>query len=402
MPTRSLPTRRSNASAAGTEAVAVASSRLRYLFISNGHGEDAIAAAIVRQMPDTVSIEAYPMIGAGNAYTGACPVVGPRATLASEGWRNVKGSLRRDIATGGLRTVPPALQFLRRVRGSYDRVVVIGDMVGVLACWATGYRDLYYLDVYKTGAARLYSALERWAIKQSCKAVFCRSDNLASSLTAIGVNARCAGNVMMDTIPHGNYDAAQRRKRSFAVTLLPGSRALTSESFALQVEALRKLDMSLRPDVFLAVAGGVKVEDLAKAAGLRRSATLSAESDDLGELSDGKLTVHMARGGAMGNLLEQSDIVLSQAGTATVQALGLGIPAITFLNPRDRRSRFRDEQTLFGDARLVVPADADAVGNALSKLLSDPAERMRLARIGRDRIGEPGAVNAIIETLVAA
>ncbi|MDB5537229.1 MAG: hypothetical protein JWQ65_2104 [Devosia sp.] len=401
MPTRWLPTRRSNASAAGTEAVAVASSRLRYLFISNGHGEDAIAAAIVRQMPDTVSIEAYPMIGAGNAYTGACPVVGPRATLASEGWRNVKGSLRRDIATGGLRTVPPALQFLRRVRGSYDRVVVIGDMVGVLACWATGYRDLYYLDVYKTGAARLYSGLERWAIKQSCKAVFCRSDNLASSLTAIGVNARCAGNVMMDTIPHGNYDAAQRRKRSFAVTLLPGSRALTSESFALQIEALRKLDMSLCPDVFLAIAGGVKVEDLAKAAGLRRSSTLSAESDDLGELSDGKLTVHMARGGAMGNLLAQSDIVMSQAGTATVQALGLGIPAITFLNPRDRRSRFRDEQTLFGDARVVVPAEADAVCNALSKLLSEPAERMRLGRMGRERIGEPGAVNAIIETLVA-
>ncbi|WP_354043400.1 hypothetical protein [Devosia sp. UYZn731] len=381
--------------------MAVASSRLRYLFISNGHGEDAIAAAIVRQMPKSVSIEAYPMIGAGNAYTGACPVVGPRATLASEGWRNVKGSLRRDIATGGLRTVPPALQFLRRVRGSYDRVVVIGDMVGVLACWATGYRDLYYLDVYKTGAARLYSGLERWAIKQSCQAVFCRSDNLASSLTAIGVNARCAGNVMMDTIPHGNYDAAQRRKRSFAVTLLPGSRALTSESFALQIEALRKLDMSLCPDVFLAVAGGVKVEDLAKAAGLRRSSTLSAESDDLGELSDGKLTVHMARGGAMGNLLAQSDLVMSQAGTATVQALGLGIPAITFLNPRDRRSRFRDEQTLFGDARVVVPAEADAVGNALSKLLSEPSERMRLGRLGRERIGEPGAVNAIIETLVA-
>jgi len=396
----SSPTRRSNASVAATD-VAVASS-LRYLFISNGHGEDAIAAAIVRQMPESVSIEAYPMIGSGNAYAGACQVVGPRATLASEGWRNVKGSLRRDIATGGLRTVPPALKFLRRVRGSYDRVVVIGDMVGVLACLATGYRGLYYLDVYKTGAARLYSPLERWAIKRTCKTVFCRSDGLAASLGAIGVDARCAGNVMMDTIPHGNYDARQRRKRSFAVTLLPGSRALTSESFALQVDALRKLEASLRPDVFLAIAGGVKVEDLAKAAGLRRSSTLSAESDDLGELSDGKLTIHMARGGAMGNLLAQSDLVLSQAGTATVQALGSGIPAITFVNARDRRSRFRDEQTLFGDARVVVPADADAVGDALVKLLSLPAERMRLGRIGRERIGEPGAVDAIIRALVAA
>ncbi|MGV8953588.1 MAG: hypothetical protein ACOH2M_21000 [Cypionkella sp.] len=382
--------------------LAPASSQLRYLFISNGHGEDAIAAAIIRQMPAGVAVEAYPMIGAGNAYTGACPLVGPRATLASEGWRNVKGSLQRDIATGGLRTVPPALRFLRKVRGSYDRVVVVGDMVGVLACLVTGYRNLIYLDVYKTGAARLYSAAERWAIKRTCSTVFCRSDNLADALRTIGVDARCAGNVMMDTIPHGNYDAGQRRKRSFAVTLLPGSRALTAESFALQVGALRKLDAGLRPDVFLAVAGGVKVEELAKAAGLQRTSTLSAESDDLGELTDGALTIHMARGGAMGNLLAESDLVMSQAGTATVQALGLGIPAITFVNARDRRSRFRDEQTLFGEARVVVPAAADAVGDALRQLLAEPADRMRLGRIGRERIGGPGAIDAIIEALVSA
>ncbi|HTN63222.1 MAG TPA: hypothetical protein VL147_17000 [Devosia sp.] len=379
--------------------MAVASS-LRYLFISNGHGEDAIASAIVRQMPAGSSIEAYPMIGAGNAYTGACPLVGPRATLASEGWRNVKGSLRRDIATGGLGTVPPALRFLRKVRGRYDRVVVVGDMVGVLACLATGHRGIIYLDVYKTGAARLYSGLERWAIKQTCKTVFCRSDNLAGSLKAIGVDARCAGNVMMDTIPYGNYDASQRRRHALAVTLLPGSRALTSESFALQVAGLRTLDAALRPDVFLAIAGGVKVADLAKAAGLRRTTTLSAEPDDLGELSDGALTIHMARGGAMGNLLAESDLVLSQAGTATVQALGLGIPAITFVNARDRRSRFRDEQTLFGAARIVVPGEGDAVGAVLAQLLGDAEERMRLGRIGRKQIGGPGAIKAIIEVLV--
>ena len=381
--------------------MASASSHPRFLFISNGHGEDAIAAAIVRQMPAGTAIEAYPMIGSGNAYAGLCPVVGPRATLASEGWRNVKGSLRRDIATGGLATVPPALRFLRKVRGSYDRVVVVGDMVGVLACLATGHRGLFYLDVYKTGAARLYSGLERWAIQKSCKTVFCRSDNLAGSLTAIGVDARCAGNVMMDTIPHGDYDPQLRRTRPQAVTLLPGSRALTGESFALQVAALRRLAPELQPDVFLAVAGGVKVDDLARGTGMHRTTMLSVESDDLGALSDGTLTIHMARGRAMGNLLATSDLVLSQAGTATVQALGLGIPAITFINPRDRRSRFRDEQTLFGAARVVVAAEPEAVGDALTQMLADPEERARLGAIGRERIGGPGAVEAIIGALVA-
>lgn len=373
----------------------------RYLFISNGHGEDGIAAAIVSNLPKGVSVEAYPMIGSGNAYTGVCPIVGPRATLASEGWRNVKGSLRRDIATGGLGTVPPALKFLRQIRTKYDRVVVVGDMVGVLAAYATGHRGLYYIDVYKTGSARLYSSLERFAIKRACRTVFSRADNLASLLRDMGVDARSAGNVMMDTIPYGDYDAAARRTRAKAITLLPGSRALTSESFALQVAALRTLPAALRPDVFVAVAGSVNVEDMARQSGLKRTAMLSAEPGDLGELSDGDLTIHMARGSAMGNLLAASDLVMSQAGTATVQSLGLGKPAITFINPRDRRSRFTDEQMLFSEARTVVMPDAAAIGAALGKLLSDDDERRRLANVGRQRIGGPGAMEAIVDALVS-
>ncbi len=379
--------------------MAEAAPRQRFLVISNGHGEDAIAAQLVARLPANVSADAYPMIGSGKAYDGICRIVGPRATLASEGWRNVKGSLRRDIVNGGLLTVPPALKFLRAMRGHYDRVLVVGDMVGVLACLVTGHRDLVYLDVYKTGAARLYSGLERQAIRRACALVFCRADNLAALLRESGVDARAAGNVMMDTIPHGGYDAASRRTQALAVTLLPGSRALTGESFALQIGALKRLAAEKQPDVFVAVAGSVSVEDLAKAAGLTRVPMLSSEPDDLGTLSGDGLTVHLARGRAMGNLLAVSDVVLSQAGTASIQALGLGKPVITFVNPRDRRSRFEDEQRLFGSARVVVDAEIGNVAMALGDLLEDAEERARLGAIGRERIGGPGALRAILEAL---
>jgi uncharacterized protein (TIGR03492 family) len=109
----------------------------------------------------------------------------------------------------------------------------------------------------------------------------------------------------------------------------------------------------------------------------------------------------MARGGALANLLAASDFVLSQAGTATVQALGSGKPAITFINERDRRSRFRDEQALFGEARIVVPAETSAIGSALRKLLEDKAECKRLGDIGQQRIGGPGAIDAILAELVS-
>ena len=376
-----------------------AAQRQRFLVISNGHGEDAIAAQLIARLPPGIAVEAYPIIGSGKAYDGICPIVGPRATLASEGWRNVKGSLRRDIVNGGLFTVPPALKFLRAIRGRYDRIVVVGDMVGVLACSVTGNRDLIYIDVYKTGAARLYSNMERRAIRHSCALVFCRADNLAALLRQSGVDARSAGNLMMDTIPRGDYDAGARRSRPLAVTLLPGSRALTGESFALQVGALKRLPEALRPDIFLAVAGSVSVEDLARAAGLARVPMLSSEPDDLGALSGDGLTIQMARGRAMGNLLDTSDVVLSQAGTASIQALGLGKPVITFVNPRDRRSRFEDEQKLFGAARVVVDAEIGNVAMALKDLLANGAERERLGDIGRERIGGPGALSAILGAL---
>jgi uncharacterized protein (TIGR03492 family) len=205
----------------------------------------------------------------------------------------------------------------------------------------------------------------------------------------------------MDAIPSADYDAASRRTRPHAVTLLPGSRALTAESFALQVNALRLLPAEAQPDVFVAVAGSVNVDELARAAGLARTAVLSGEAADMGQLSDGTLTIHMARGSALGNLLAASDLVLSQAGTATIQALGSGLPAITFINERDRRSRFDDEQKLFGEARRVVTPEPSAIAAALGHLLGDATERDRLATVGREQIGGPGAMQAIVEAITA-
>lgn len=380
---------------------AEASGPRRFLFISNGHGEDAIAAAIVAQLPPAIKVEAYPMIGAGSAYAGVCPIVGPRASVPSGGARTARGSLRKDVAAGGLGTFPPALRFLRKIVGHYDQIVVIGDMVGVIAAYLMGLRNLFYVDCYKTGHARLYSAAERWVIKRSCARVICRSENLAAMLVADGIDALSVGNVMVDTVPRGDYDAHARRSRPLAVTLLPGSRGPTRDNFALQVKALRLLPDDLLPDIFLAVAGEVDIGELAKLSGLPRTLMLSAESADLGTLSDGRLTIHMARGGAMGNLLDASDLVLSQAGTATAQSLGLGRPSITFVSSSDRRSRFEAEQRYFGEARVETPATPEGIAFVLRTLLSDNEERNRLAAIGRQRIGGPGAMQAIIDALVS-
>ncbi|MDR3471323.1 MAG: hypothetical protein P4M09_06495 [Devosia sp.] len=371
----------------------------RVLFVSNGYGEDSIAAEIIRRLPKGVIAEAYPTIGDGHAFRSVCAVVGPRAQMASQGWRNVKGSMLRDLLSGGAATILPGLQFARRVREHYDRVVVVGDIVGIAGGFLAGASDIVYLDVYKTGFGRRYWPIERWLIGKTAAVTFCRSDRLAAQLRAAGLDARCVGNVMMDTISYGDYDVAARRSHACAVALLPGSRQFTAESFALQVEALALVPPAQRPDIFLAIADNVSLAALAKGAGLVVKGPMTGEAGDAGGLVGGGLTIHVARG-ATGNLIEGADVVLSQAGTATIQALGLGRPVLTFIKPRDRRSRFRDESALFGEARTVVAADAERIADAVGRLLGDPAERVRLGAIGRERIGGPGAIEAIIEAIV--
>lgn len=363
---------------------------IRLLLITNGIGEDSVGAELVRRLPASVTAHAYPTLGAGHAYDGVCEIVGPRASLASAGSRVARNTIARDVAGGLLATVPPGLAFLRRARHDYDRVLVIGDFIGVGACLLTGIRGIVYVDVYKTGYSRPYMAVERWAIRRTCRTVFCRHRSLAESLGREGVDARAAGNVMMDTIPRAGFDAKWLRARPLAIALLPGSRAETPANFALQADALRRLPPELMPDIFLALAGGVDPVELARAARLGWD----------GQGFTGDLAIHAARG-ALGDLIEASDVVLSQAGTATIQSLGLGRPVITFIRPGDRMKRHADESRLFGDARLLVRDSPDDLASALASLLRDEPERDRRAAIGRERIGPPGAIDQIIEAVLS-
>jgi len=360
----------------------------RLLVISNGHGEDSIGAAIVRRLPSSIKADAYPTLGSGAAYEGVCDIVGPRAHLASAGSRVATGTLGRDLRGGLLTTILPGIAFARRVRGDYDQVVVAGDFVGVLGCWLTGIRNVVWIDTYNTGHGRPYSKIERWINARTCRTAFVRHDALAASLTKEGVDARAVGNVMMDTIPRKGVDLLAVRTRPLAVALLPGSRDETAQNFALQIEAIRQLPADLKPDIFLALAPNIDPKPLADATHLTvRNETLV-----------GDVTVQVVRG-ALGDVVDASDLVLSQAGTATVQALGLGKPVISFTRPNDRMSRHRDESALFGEARILIPQDTMNFCQVMSGLLRDPAERARRGAIGMNRIGPSGAIDAIIAEL---
>jgi uncharacterized protein (TIGR03492 family) len=373
---------------------AAADRQQRLLVISNGHGEDSIAVEIVRRLPATIAASAYPMLGEGRAYAGVCPIVGPRSFPPSEGHRT-RFSLLRDIAAGlGIRK---ALSFARRDAAKYNDVLVVGDMTGVLLCWVARRKVRIYLDVYKSGYDNRYSGPEIALLRRAAELVLTRDEILASQLRAGGVNARYAGNVLMDTLVTGPYDAALRRRGTKAIAVLPGSRLTYVDNFKVQLEALRLVPGIENMDVFMALARGGSTDDLAAVTGMSVEPGTGRDGD-LGTLSDGRVRIQVASG-SLGSVLAASDVVLGQAGTANLQALGLGKPVVSFLAEGTTPRRAKRNANFAGDSRLFEPRDPAALAAALERLLADDTERQRRGAVGSERMGRPGAIAAIIDEL---
>ena len=160
-------------------------------------------------------------------------------------------------------------------------------------------------------------------------------------------------------------------------------------NFALQLAALRLVPGIADTDLFLALARPEDARLLAEATGLLLES---------GTLRDPTLTINVSSG-SLGAILAASDVVLGQGGTANLQALGLGKPVVTFLAEGTTASRAARNAALMGDARVLVDRDPAAMAGALTRLLADDADRMRRGAIGRERMGPPGAIDAIVAEL---
>lgn len=368
------------------------------LFISNGMGEDSMSAEIIRRVDSCLEAEAYPLIGAGRAFDNLCRIVGPRADVPSEGWRHTRWSVVRDLASISA-IMPRAIGYLRRCRGRYDKVVVVGDTSAVILSVLAGLKVDLYIDVFKTGYSHRYTAVESQAIRRAVKKVFCRDDMLAAQLRDKGIDAVSHGNIMLDTVTYGDIAITGSKDDGISrVGLLPGSRTGTPQAFALQIDALEMIAKRANVIGVAAIADGIDIAALAQAGGLAYSPLPASHTHDMGHLSGRGIRIELYRG-ATGNVIEASDVVLSQAGTATQQALGLGKPVITFFPPEHRKKRMDDEQALMGESRLLLPPDPAAIAFETARLLEDPAERARLGAIGKQRLGGPGTLDAVIDEL---
>jgi len=378
------------------------------LFVSNGHGECAIADRIARELRElvqpSVALDHLSLVGVAPPG-GVLTAVGPTRTMPSGGlvaMGNVR-AFARDLRAGFGALFLQQAAFLRGRGRRYACAVAVGDVYALLLTRLTG-RPTIFVGTAKSVYVAPYGPIER-ALLRGAACVFVRDEETAVRLRAQNVAASAPGNTIVDLLD-GAPAAPSELAGNDWIGILPGSRDTAYADAVRLARVLRALGTVL-PGArgLLSIAPGLDAAQVARA--LAEDGWRVATSDVTGgvafraEAGDARL---IAWRGPLGTLLRASRLVLGQAGTANEQAAALGLPVVA-LDVDERASGARRnagegwyrmrQRRLLGDALALVPPAPEAAAAAIAELCADGArlERMRLA--GPRRMGAPGGSRAI-------
>jgi uncharacterized protein (TIGR03492 family) len=382
------------------------------LFVTNGHGETAIAERIageLRELAPDVELDHLALVG--NQTSTALREVGPRRAMPSGGLIAMGNArkLAQDLRAGLLGLTLTQARYLAGTRRRYDAVVAVGD-VYALAMAFLARRPTVFVGTAKSIEVAPYGSFEERLLARTA-ACFVRDDATAEALRGHGLQAEAA-NAIVDLFTISDDAAsAARAIDGFvpALALFPGSRETAYEDAAFLLEVTREL-AARRSKLggILSIARGLDANRFAAQARLAGWEAVEADDPSIAfELRRSGRTMVRAWRGALGSILARTVLVLGQAGTANEAAAAAGVPVVAFERDGDRKDRwYRQRQRgLLGEALAVFPAELPRAVAEVGAILDDPPRRDRMGAIGRARMGPPGGARRIaqrIATLVAA
>ena len=366
---------------------------MRVLFVSNGHGEIAIAARIARELPQRCDHLA--LVGGAGAADPALDEVGPRRAMPSGGlvaMGNVR-NLARDLRAGLARHTLAQAAFLRSARARYDAVVAVGDV------YALGLSLLAGLPAIFVGTAKSvyvapYGPFEERLLRRA-RVVFVRDLPTAQRLRAHGIPARAA-NVIRDLYPHAHPAPAGDPE----LALLPGSREEAYREAAFLCALVRTLAPDF-PDAHARLSIAPNLDAGRMVQGFDSNEWTIERSARSFVLRVGARALVHAERAPLDDLLASASLVLGQAGTANEAAAGAGVPVVAFTSPGRAPDWYRRRQAgLLGEALLLLPHEVEPAARGVAALLRDPARQARMASAGRERVGPAGSAALVASAIV--
>ena len=396
---------------------------MKLLFVSNGHGEDAIGGRLAREfrrLAPNLELAAVPIVGRGMPYERAgIPVLGPRWELPSGGFTFTSLELLLGDWRDGMYQKTHEQHWAVR-NANADAVLVVGDVYALWVTFGFAFKNQKKPRVFQvqplvsrsyqdhmTAQDRLeranrvtvdsFTAPDRWFMKRVEK-IWARDSRTSDWLHELGLpQADFAGNIMMDLL-EPECDLTPVLDGRPVLALLPGTRDDYRESLPRMLEVVAHL-----PEVqaFAAFPGDLNRLELPPGWTWTEPSLLEREASAERTAVHGQTRVPVLRNG-FAALLHTSRAALGTAGTANEQAVGLGKPTVAFPTngPQFTGSFARAQKRLLGDGLILMANDTDQIVSGVRQALT-PEARDAAKRAGLERMGVSGGANKIVLEVLA-
>ena len=396
---------------------------MKLLVLSNGHGEDRIAIRIVKQLQNIerdLELTALPIVGQGYAYKNSNIAIAGRVQQMPSGGFIYKGGnpLWQDLRGGLIQLTVEQIKLVRQWGKGGGAILAVGDIVPLLYAWSskTEYafvgtaRSEYYLrddagwlaqtSQIERKIGSVYMPWERWLMsRDACKAVFPRDSLTTKILQRWSIPAYDLGNPMMDEI---KSDVEIVESEGLNILLLAGSRmpeALRNWQQILNSTSNIIADFQYKPLKFLAAIAPVldlqPFIRLAVNAGWK--VTTQKSQACLLNKEDASLTLDRS---SYPQFLQQANIAIAMAGTATEEFVGLGKPAIIMPGKGPQFTyAFAEAQSRLLGCSIILVENADEVSQAIELVINSSQRLEQIAINGKRRMGESGAALRIAKCL---
>ncbi len=398
------------------------------LFICNGHGEDVIAAEIIKRFLKKIknqSIEVLPLVGSGDVFNAIKSKnfrkIGYLKELPSGGFSNqsLKGFVLDLFAGFLIDNLRNFLLVKQKSKNNY-KIIAVGDFLPLLYAWSSKCEFSFIgtpksdhtwssgpgwdlSDFYHKLKGSEWDPWEMFLMKSPrCKNLIMRDKITAINLNRKNIDAKYFGNPMMDFVNEKNENISNiiSFKR---IILLVGSRypeALKNldnflnclQDFHLSRDLVILLPLSINANV-------IQIESYLKKYGFTKQSKLKflIDEDSVWKKKDQYVVIGVGKFNLWANMAE---VGLSNAGTATEQIAGLGIPSLSLpgSGPQFTKSFAKRQSRLLGGSVLVCK-NKKILLKRLSLLLKGTVDSLEQAKIGRKRMGESGASKKIVDAI---
>ena len=349
---------------------------------SNGYGEDAIGVVLAKKLRAKFplsDVAAFPLVGRGEAYSRegfavkSAPSVTPSGGVLKYSFRDLWG----DMRAGLLKHIRSQLQDWRKISGKIRTPICVGDVYLLLnTLWGSGKRPLFAATaktVYLSGHWRS----ERVIINKFTLRTWTRDKKSAEQL---GGNAVFSGSPIMDLLCENGAEYV----RGDVVLLLPGSRQRACNDVKLLLDAVEIMSAGGEGVFRMVLAPTLPFDDFFAACesyGWRKC------SDTL---TKNNITISLTYE-PVARAVDGVKILLGLGGTANQLCAGLGIPVISI----DEKGK-RVQKKLLGDSEILTEANGAALAECALRVLGDKELYEFMSRAGRERMGQPGALDDIV------